>query len=118
VTVDGEPVVSPSDEALGFVRARVGFVFPHFNLVKCLSMLDNVRRGRPLPGKNVIVTRRALSRSRDGAGAPRVTRRPARWLRGSTSRCAVGIATRSCRSLASAASTVLLVLLAMVRLVD
>jgi len=45
VTVDGEPVVSASDEALRRVRARVGFVFQHFNLVKRLSVLDNVRVG-------------------------------------------------------------------------
>jgi phosphonate transport system ATP-binding protein len=45
VTVDGEPVVSASDEALRRVRACVGFVFQHFNLVKRLSVLDNVRVG-------------------------------------------------------------------------
>ena len=45
VMVDGELVVSASEEALRRVRARVGFVFQHFNLVKRLSVLDNVRVG-------------------------------------------------------------------------
>jgi phosphonate transport system ATP-binding protein len=45
VTVDGEPVISASQEVLRRVRARVGFVFQHFNLVKRLSVLDNVRVG-------------------------------------------------------------------------
>jgi phosphonate transport system ATP-binding protein len=45
LTVDGEPVVSASEETLRRVRARIGFVFQHFNLVKRLSVLDNVRVG-------------------------------------------------------------------------
>jgi phosphonate transport system ATP-binding protein len=45
VTVDGELVVSTSEDALRRVRARVGFVFQHFNLVERLSVLDNVRVG-------------------------------------------------------------------------
>ena len=45
MTVDGELVVSTSEDALRRVRARVGFVFQHFNLVKRLSVLDNVRVG-------------------------------------------------------------------------
>jgi phosphonate transport system ATP-binding protein len=45
VAVDGEPVTSASREGLRAVRARVGFVFQHFNLLKRLSVLDNVRVG-------------------------------------------------------------------------
>lgn len=45
VTVDGELVVSNSEEALRRMRARVGFVFQHFNLIKRLSVLDNIRVG-------------------------------------------------------------------------
>jgi phosphonate transport system ATP-binding protein len=45
VTVDGEPVTGAAREGLRNVRARVGFVFQHFNLLKRLSVLDNVRVG-------------------------------------------------------------------------
>lgn len=45
VAVDGEPVTGASREGLRAVRARVGFVFQHFNLLKRLSVLDNVRVG-------------------------------------------------------------------------
>ena len=45
VGVDGEPVTGASREGLRAVRARVGFVFQHFNLLKRLSVLDNVRVG-------------------------------------------------------------------------
>lgn len=45
ILVDGEPVTSASSEGLRRVRARVGFVFQHFNLLMRLSVLDNVRVG-------------------------------------------------------------------------
>ena len=45
ITVNGEPVTGASREGLRAVRARVGFVFQHFNLLKRLSVLDNVRVG-------------------------------------------------------------------------
>jgi len=45
ITVSGEPVTDASREGLRNVRARVGFVFQHFNLLKRLSVLDNVRIG-------------------------------------------------------------------------
>jgi phosphonate transport system ATP-binding protein len=45
ITVDGEPVTDASPNGLRTVRARVGFVFQHFNLLKRLSVLDNVRVG-------------------------------------------------------------------------
>ena len=45
ITVDREPVTGASSDGLRSVRARVGFVFQHFNLLKRLSVLDNVRVG-------------------------------------------------------------------------
>jgi phosphonate transport system ATP-binding protein len=45
IAVDGEPITGASREGLRAVRARVGFVFQHFNLLKRLSVLDNVRVG-------------------------------------------------------------------------
>lgn len=45
VTVDGEPVTGASGEGLRAARARIGFVFQQFNLLKRLSVLDNVRVG-------------------------------------------------------------------------
>ena len=45
VTVDGQSITGGSPDALRLVRARVGFIFQHFNLLKRLSVLDNVRVG-------------------------------------------------------------------------
>jgi phosphonate transport system ATP-binding protein len=45
VSVDGGPVTGASREDLRGVRARVGFVFQQFNLLKRLSVLDNVLVG-------------------------------------------------------------------------
>jgi phosphonate transport system ATP-binding protein len=45
ITVDGEPVTDASADGLRLVRSRIGFVFQHFNLLKRLSVLDNVRVG-------------------------------------------------------------------------
>jgi len=45
VTVDDQPVTGASPAGLRSVRARVGFVFQQFNLLKRLSVLDNVLVG-------------------------------------------------------------------------
>jgi phosphonate transport system ATP-binding protein len=45
ITVDGQPVTGAAGDGLRRVRSRVGFVFQHFNLLKRLSVLDNVRVG-------------------------------------------------------------------------
>lgn len=45
IIVDGQSVTGASPEVLRRVRAKVGFVFQHFNLLKRLSVLDNVRVG-------------------------------------------------------------------------
>jgi len=45
VSVDGRPVTGASRQGLRSVRARVGFVFQQFNLLKRLSVLDNVLVG-------------------------------------------------------------------------
>jgi phosphonate transport system ATP-binding protein len=45
VSVDGRPVTGASRNGLRSVRARVGFVFQQFNLLKRLSVLDNVLVG-------------------------------------------------------------------------
>jgi phosphonate transport system ATP-binding protein len=45
VSVDGRPVTGASREDLRSVRARVGFVFQQFNLLKRQSVLDNVLVG-------------------------------------------------------------------------
>ena len=45
VSVDGRPVTGASGEDLRGVRASVGFVFQQFNLLKRLSVLDNVLVG-------------------------------------------------------------------------
>ena len=45
ITVDGQSVTGASPDVLRRVRAKVGFVFQHFNLLKRLSVLDNVRVG-------------------------------------------------------------------------
>ena len=45
VAVDGELVTGASDTSVRQIRARVGFVFQQFNLLKRSSVLDNVRVG-------------------------------------------------------------------------
>jgi len=45
VSVDDQPVTGASPAALRSVRAHVGFVFQQFNLLKRLSVLDNVLVG-------------------------------------------------------------------------
>jgi phosphonate transport system ATP-binding protein len=45
VSVDDQPVTGASPAGLRSVRARVGFVFQQFNLLKRLSVLDNVLVG-------------------------------------------------------------------------
>ena len=45
VSVDGRPVTGASRNGLRGVRARVGFVFQQFNLLRRLSVLDNVLVG-------------------------------------------------------------------------
>lgn len=45
ITVNGEPVTGASPDGLRLVRSKIGFVFQHFNLLKRLSVLDNVRVG-------------------------------------------------------------------------
>lgn len=74
VSVDGRSVTGASGPELRTVRARVGFVFQQFNLLKRLSVLDNVLVGtlsrvdgwRSLlarfPGKELERARRTLRR--------------------------------------------------------
>ena len=46
VIVDGEPVAEAAGERLRRIRARIGFVFQQFNLLRRLSVLENVLVGR------------------------------------------------------------------------
>jgi len=46
VVVDGERVIGASEEGLRRVRVRVGFVFQQFNLLRRLTVLENVLVGR------------------------------------------------------------------------
>jgi len=46
VIVDGLAVTGASDAGLERIRARIGFVFQQFNLLRRLSVLDNVLVGR------------------------------------------------------------------------
>jgi phosphonate transport system ATP-binding protein len=46
VIVDGLPVTGATEPDLERIRARVGFVFQQFNLLRRLSVLDNVLVGR------------------------------------------------------------------------
>jgi phosphonate transport system ATP-binding protein len=46
VVVDGLAVTGASDADLERIRARIGFVFQQFNLLRRLSVLDNVLVGR------------------------------------------------------------------------
>jgi len=46
VTVDGEAVTGASEDRLRRIRARVGFVFQQFNLLRRLTVLENVLVGR------------------------------------------------------------------------
>ena len=46
VEVDGRPVTSATGEEMRRIRARVGFVFQQFNLLRRLTVLDNVLIGR------------------------------------------------------------------------
>jgi phosphonate transport system ATP-binding protein len=46
VTVGGEAVTGASEERLRRIRARVGFVFQQFNLLRRLTVLENVLVGR------------------------------------------------------------------------
>jgi phosphonate transport system ATP-binding protein len=46
VVVHGEPLTGASPEQLRRVRARIGFVFQQFNLLRRLTVLENVLVGR------------------------------------------------------------------------
>ena len=46
MTVDGAAVTGAGREELRRVRARIGFVFQQFNLLRRLTVLDNVLVGR------------------------------------------------------------------------
>jgi phosphonate transport system ATP-binding protein len=46
VTVGGETVTGASEDRLRRIRARVGFVFQQFNLLRRLTVLENVLVGR------------------------------------------------------------------------
>ena len=46
VVVDGQAVTGAPDEAVRQVRASVGFVFQQFNLLRWLTVLQNVLVGR------------------------------------------------------------------------
>ncbi len=46
VVVDGEVVTGASGDRLRRIRARIGFVFQQFNLLRRLTVLDNVLVGR------------------------------------------------------------------------
>ncbi|HKW90252.1 MAG TPA: phosphonate ABC transporter ATP-binding protein [Methylomirabilota bacterium] len=46
VRLDGEAVTEASAESLRHIRARVGFVFQQFNLLRRLSVLENTLLGR------------------------------------------------------------------------
>jgi phosphonate transport system ATP-binding protein len=46
VTVGGEAVTGASEDRLRRIRARVGFVFQQFNLLRRLTVLENVLVGR------------------------------------------------------------------------
>ena len=46
VTVDGEAVTGASEDRLRRIRARIGFVFQQFNLLRRLTVLENVLVGR------------------------------------------------------------------------
>jgi phosphonate transport system ATP-binding protein len=46
VTVDGLAVTGASEDQLRRIRARIGFVFQQFNLLRRLSVLENVLVGR------------------------------------------------------------------------
>lgn len=46
VSVDGESVVGASGDRLRLIRARIGFVFQQFNLLRRLTALENVLVGR------------------------------------------------------------------------
>jgi phosphonate transport system ATP-binding protein len=46
VLVDGEAVTGTPEERLRHIRARIGFVFQQFNLLRRLSVLENVLVGR------------------------------------------------------------------------
>ncbi len=46
VHVDGEAVTGASPESLRHIRARAGFVFQQFNLLRRLSVLENTLLGR------------------------------------------------------------------------
>lgn len=71
VTVDGTPVTGASGEGLRRARARVGFVFQQFNLLRRLSVLDNVLVGTL---SRVDAWRSLLGRF------PAVERERARWV--------------------------------------
>ena len=46
VWVDGDAVTAASGDRLRLIRARIGFVFQQFNLLRRLTVLDNVLIGR------------------------------------------------------------------------
>jgi len=74
VEVDGESVTEAGSEALRRIRARIGFVFQQFNLLRRLTVLENVLVGRLahtpewrsliawFPGADVARARAALGR--------------------------------------------------------
>jgi phosphonate transport system ATP-binding protein len=83
VLIDGESVTRARGDDLRRLRARIGFVFQQFNLLKRLSVLDNVLIGRLahapkipslfgwFPSRDRAVVEAVLDRVRLGDLAPR-----------------------------------------------
>ena len=78
VTVDGAAVTGAGREELRRIRARIGFVFQQFNLLRRLSVLDNVLVGRLAHASGLEVRHRVVRRLRRRAGARRASPRRAR----------------------------------------
>lgn len=90
VLLDGQSVTAMNDAQVRSLRARIGFVFQNFHLIRRLNVLDNVRFGLVLRGMGEAeAEERALAALRKVQLHDKFTRLPSQLSGGEQQRVAI-----------------------------